>query len=195
MADDSWRDTYDSWKLASPYDSDEPEPQTDPGECNLCRGSGVIGSTARGRFLGAGPLPDPPPAGVYEATCPGCGGTGEILAETEGEPNMDNNTQPDWPGVLAAHEAETAGEMRVIGDPSGIVSRGDAANSDRFDVLAVSIRPPHTGRVMATDLLRRDAEAFVSMAVMRRGVETEFFTVVPAGTHRDGEIAMREDAP
>ena len=82
MTDDRWRATYDAWKLASPYDSDEPEPQTDPGECRTCRGSGVI--AYRGSCHCAGPLPDPAPRGWNEATCPSCGGAGEIVIEGDG---------------------------------------------------------------------------------------------------------------
>lgn len=29
MADDSWRDTYDEWKLACPYDDEQPEDTCD----------------------------------------------------------------------------------------------------------------------------------------------------------------------
>jgi len=51
-----------------------------------------------------------------------------------------------------------------------------------FDVLAVEIK---TGkrRLIATAKTQRNAEAVVKMAVMRRGVDVEFFTTVshPSG--------------
>lgn len=48
----------------------------------------------------------------------------------------------------------------------------------KFDVIAVEIA---TGkeRFMAQDQPRRDAEAIMRMAVIRRGVEEEFFAVRP----------------
>lgn len=50
-----------------------------------------------------------------------------------------------------------------------------------FDVVAVNIS---TGkeRIIERNKTERNAEAIVSMAVMRRGVEEEFFKTVPAGT-------------
>ena len=80
-----WRGSYDAWKTASPYDSDAPESQTDPGPCRLCRGSGSIVTMLFGRYKGPGPLPDPPPRGLYERDCPNCGGSGEITAEDADE--------------------------------------------------------------------------------------------------------------
>lgn len=49
-----------------------------------------------------------------------------------------------------------------------------------FDVVAVDLK---TGavRVMARDKTEANAEAFVTMAVIRRGVEDEIFKAVPAG--------------
>lgn len=50
-----------------------------------------------------------------------------------------------------------------------------------FDVVAVNLK---TGaeRHIDTGKTERNAEAIVLMAVMRRGVEEEFFKTVPAGT-------------
>lgn len=50
-----------------------------------------------------------------------------------------------------------------------------------FDVVAVNIK---TGaeRHLDTGKTERNADAIVSMAVMRRGVDEEFFKTVPAGT-------------
>lgn len=50
-----------------------------------------------------------------------------------------------------------------------------------FDVVAVNMQ---TGaeRHIDTRKTERNAEAIVSIAVIRRGVEEEFFKTVPAGT-------------
>lgn len=50
-----------------------------------------------------------------------------------------------------------------------------------FDVIAVNIA---TGkeRLIAEKKTERNAEAIINMAVMRRGVETEFFKTVTTGT-------------
>lgn len=75
---------YDAWKLACPYDSDEPERQEDPGPCRLCNGSGEIAVSVsfRGGYIGPGPVPDYAD-GVRGVTCDSCGGSGEIFADEE----------------------------------------------------------------------------------------------------------------
>jgi hypothetical protein len=55
-----------------------------------------------------------------------------------------------------------------------------------YDVVAVSLATYHI-RLMATQASKPDAEAIVTMAVMRRGCDTEFFTSVPQGTYQDGD--------
>lgn len=50
---------------------------------------------------------------------------------------------------------------------------------DLFDVYEVEIRPPNNCRLMQAGLPKEDAEAFVKMAVMRRGVENHFYTTRP----------------
>ncbi len=67
---------YDDWKTREPDHG--PEMQTDPGPCDLCKASGVIVTNRHGRYIGAGPLPDPAPRGFWESDCPSCGGGGEI---------------------------------------------------------------------------------------------------------------------
>lgn len=54
-----------------------------------------------------------------------------------------------------------------------------------YDVVAVRL---DTGavRLIAEAKTLRDAKATVHMAVMRRGVETEFFVEVPAGSYQEG---------
>ena len=55
-----------------------------------------------------------------------------------------------------------------------------------FDVVAVNIK---TGivRLMAQSKSQPNAEAIVKMAVMRRGVEDEFFADVPQGKYKEGD--------
>ena len=48
------------------------------------------------------------------------------------------------------------------------------------DVIAVEIAAPHARRVMARGLTPESAETFIRTAVMRRGVEREFFKAEPA---------------
>jgi hypothetical protein len=45
----------------------------------------------------------------------------------------------------------------------------------RYDVYAVSIAT-NERRLLAQDMDDRNAEAVIKLAVMRRGVETEFYT-------------------
>ena len=54
------------------------------------------------------------------------------------------------------------------------------------DVLGVNIKSGRV-RVMERGLDRDNAEAYVTMAVYRRGVDEEFFAPVPAGSHADGD--------
>ena len=56
-----------------------------------------------------------------------------------------------------------------------------------FDVIAVQIKAPHTVRVMDRNMTADNADAYVRMAVMRLGVDEEFFKAVPAAKYRDGD--------
>ena len=56
-----------------------------------------------------------------------------------------------------------------------------------MDVLAVTIAVPHAIRIMARQKSPDNAEAFINMAVLRRGVDTEFYVMVPDGTYEEGE--------
>jgi len=47
-----------------------------------------------------------------------------------------------------------------------------------YDVIAVNIQSKQE-RVLATGKTRKDAEAIVKMAVMRRGLDEEYFKKVP----------------
>jgi hypothetical protein len=55
-----------------------------------------------------------------------------------------------------------------------------------YDVVAVSVES-NAVRLMATNKDRKNAEAIVNMAVMRRGVDEEFFAEVPAGLYAEGD--------
>lgn len=60
-----------------------------------------------------------------------------------------------------------------------------SAADDLYDVIEVQIRSPHSERVMATGKTRANAEAFIKIAIMRRGVENQFYTMRPTanGAH------------
>ena len=55
-----------------------------------------------------------------------------------------------------------------------------------FDVVAVNFKSNHV-RILSTSRDGENADAIVTMAVMRRGIEEEFFGVVPAGMYKDGD--------
>ena len=52
-----------------------------------------------------------------------------------------------------------------------------------YDVVAVNISTS-TVRVIGTNKSKENAEAIVSMAVMQRGVEEEFFAEVKTGAYK-----------
>lgn len=62
-----------------------------------------------------------------------------------------------------------------------------------FDVVAVNIE---TGivRMMAEGKTQPNAEAVVKMAIMRRGLDEEFYAEVPAGSHKEGDNYKRVTA-
>ena len=51
-----------------------------------------------------------------------------------------------------------------------------------FDVIEVEIKEPHRVRVMDRNMTEANAEAYIKMAVYRRGVEHHFYKAVPAGS-------------
>lgn len=55
-----------------------------------------------------------------------------------------------------------------------------------YDVLAVN---HGTGRIsiMAENKTQRNAEAIENMAIMRRGLEEDFYVTVPTGTFKEGD--------
>lgn len=46
---------------------------------------------------------------------------------------------------------------------------------------------PHIVRVLGRDMTERDADAYVRIAVIRRGVEAHFYKAVPSGSYNDGD--------
>lgn len=61
-----------------------------------------------------------------------------------------------------------------------------------LDVLAVNMET-HAVKVLASNLTERNADAVERLAVMRRGVETDFYTTAPAGRYKDGDEWSDED--
>ena len=55
-----------------------------------------------------------------------------------------------------------------------------------FDVVAVNLDTNRV-RIIASDKTQRNADAIETMAIMRRGVEDEFFAVTPAKSYSDGD--------
>ena len=56
-----------------------------------------------------------------------------------------------------------------------------------FDVVAVEFKTNKI-TIMASGKSERNAEAIEKMAIMRRGVENQFFSSVTAGSYKDGDI-------
>jgi len=55
-----------------------------------------------------------------------------------------------------------------------------------YDVLAVNMET-HKVVLMGQSKTQRNAEAIENMAVLRRGLDTDFFVTVPAGKYSDGD--------
>ena len=60
------------------------------------------------------------------------------------------------------------------------------SNELLYDVLAVDMGT-HKVAVIGSNKTARNAEAIENMAVMRRGVDAEFFVTVPAGKYSNGD--------
>jgi hypothetical protein len=57
----------------------------------------------------------------------------------------------------------------------------------KYDVVAVDIESGVV-RIIAHAKDEENAEAIVKMAVMRRGVDEEFFSAVPEATYQEGDF-------
>ena len=59
-----------------------------------------------------------------------------------------------------------------------------------YEVIAISVTPPYPVRILSSvSYLDYDnADAYMHRAIIRRGVETEFYAVVPAGSYKDGDV-------
>lgn len=55
-----------------------------------------------------------------------------------------------------------------------------------YDVIAVNLTT-HKIRMFGENKTLDNAEAIVAMAVMRRGVDEEFYKEVPAGKYKEGD--------
>lgn len=55
-----------------------------------------------------------------------------------------------------------------------------------YDVVAVDMKTEKV-RLLAEKKAERNAEAIENMAIMRRGVDDEFFVTVKSGKYKDGD--------
>ena len=60
-------------------------------------------------------------------------------------------------------------------------------SDELFDAIMVNIETSEV-TIMGANKTKENAEAIENMAIMRRGVETHFYDVVPAGTYKNGDI-------
>lgn len=60
-----------------------------------------------------------------------------------------------------------------------------------FDVVAVN-HDTQQVRFLDTGKTERNAEAIEKMAIARRGLDEEFYAVVPAGTYKEGDTWARK---
>ena len=58
--------------------------------------------------------------------------------------------------------------------------------SELFDVVAVDAAK-HTVRLLESSKTEQNAEAIIRFAIIRRGLEEEFFAAVPSGKYKDGD--------
>ena len=67
-------------------------------------------------------------------------------------------------------------------------------NEKTYDILAVNLRS-HKVRIIGEEKTKADAEAYQNIAVIRRGVNEEFFVTVPHGSYDEGaDWATKEDS-
>ena len=66
-------------------------------------------------------------------------------------------------------------------------STSEPSSVELFDVIAVEL-DLNTVRLMNEGLLWGEAEAVVNLAVLRRGVDSEFFVAAKTGTYQTGDI-------
>ena len=57
------------------------------------------------------------------------------------------------------------------------------------DVLAVNIKTNRI-RLFGQGKTERNAEAIINMAIMRRGVDEEFYTIAELGKYQEGEFYL-----
>lgn len=74
----------------------------------------------------------------------------------------------------------------------GIGKEKENMGEDLYDVVAVDIQNK-TVRLMAHEKTSKNAEAIILIAIARRGVEKEFYVVVPAGLYQGGDTYHGRD--
>lgn len=67
------------------------------------------------------------------------------------------------------------------------MSRRAKMNEELFDIVAVNF-DTNIIQMMGVGKTRKNADAIEEMAIMRRGVEECWYTVVEAGKYKDGDI-------
>ena len=63
-----------------------------------------------------------------------------------------------------------------------------------WDVLSVNLKT-HRVAIIKTNQTLRNAEACSEMAVIRRGGDTEFYPVRPAGAYQEGDTFGTKEKP
>jgi len=63
-----------------------------------------------------------------------------------------------------------------------------------WDVLSVNLET-HRVSIMKANQTLRNAEAVSDMAVIRRGCDTEFYPVRPAGAYQEGDTFGTKEKP
>ncbi len=97
--------------------------------------------------------------------------------------------------MLGEPDTEGWGRCKACGEMAMFERREDMTTQKPkaalFDVIAVNIK---TGiiSIMGEGKDARNAEAVILMAVMRRGVNEDFYVDVPAGTYKDGDTFKGE---
>ena len=56
----------------------------------------------------------------------------------------------------------------------------------RYDVIAINQKTDRI-RILTRGVIGANADAVIDMAIARRGVDTEFYTKVDAGSRREGD--------
>lgn len=69
----------------------------------------------------------------------------------------------------------------------GVISMSVVTEDELRDVLAVDLET-HKVLIIAERKTPRNANAIIEMAVIRRGVDVDFYVDVPTGAYRHGDV-------